>query len=59
MDSQKPLANSKSEDLRPEAQKGAIAAGLIPLFRILIAEPAKEHNFKTCPICEEYGLTQI
>jgi hypothetical protein len=59
MDSMKPLADSRNESQSPETQMGGISAELIPLFRILISEPAKEHDFKTCPICEQYGLTEI
>jgi hypothetical protein len=31
----------------------------LPLLRILVKEPPKDHDCKTCPICKEYGITQI
>jgi hypothetical protein len=32
---------------------------LLPLFRLLVREPPKDHDFKTCPICKRYGISEI
>jgi hypothetical protein len=32
---------------------------LIALFRLLVREPGKEHDFQTCPTCRRHGITSI
>jgi hypothetical protein len=32
---------------------------LTPLFTILARQPPKDHDFRTCPICKEYGIAEI
>ena len=34
-------------------------AHLIPLFRLLMKRPPANHDFRTCPICTQYGITEI
>jgi hypothetical protein len=34
-------------------------AELLALFRLLIREPPKDHDFRACPICKRYGITKI
>jgi hypothetical protein len=34
-------------------------AEILALFRLLTREPPHGHDFKTCPICTEYGITEI
>lgn len=34
-------------------------AYLIPLFRLLMKRPPADHDFRTCPICTRYGITEI
>jgi hypothetical protein len=62
------------EDSRPEKseisfslEKGALEtttqdnrrAELLALFRLLVREPPKDHDFRVCPICRRYGITRI
>lgn len=42
----------------PSASEGA-RADLIALFRLLLKQPPKEHDFRTCPICKRFGITGI
>lgn len=32
---------------------------LMPLFTLLVRQPPKDHDFRTCPICQRYGITEI
>lgn len=32
---------------------------LTPLFTLLMRQPPKDHDFRTCPICQRYGITEI
>ena len=32
---------------------------LTPLFRVLMRQPAKDHDSRTCPICKRYNITEI
>ena len=32
---------------------------LLALLRLLMREPPPGHDFKTCPICRRYGITEI
>jgi hypothetical protein len=59
MDSKSAQMKSEAEVQRRETQKEPIPAELIPLFSILITQPAKEHDFKTCPVCKRYGTVEI
>jgi hypothetical protein len=34
-------------------------AALLALFRLLVREPPRDHDFRTCPICKRYGITKI
>jgi len=31
----------------------------LALFRLLTREPPSDHDFRTCPICTRYGITEI
>lgn len=35
------------------------SADLIPLFRLLSRRPPMDHDFRNCPICKRYGITEI
>jgi len=32
---------------------------LAPLFTLLVRQSPKDHDFRTCPICRQYGITEI
>jgi hypothetical protein len=32
---------------------------LIALFRLLLRNPPKDHDFRTCTICKQYGIDEI
>jgi hypothetical protein len=50
-------------EVQPEKQKetpqAVRQAELLALFRLLVREPPRDHNFRTCPICKRYGITEI
>ena len=39
-------------------RKEPIPAELIPLFRVLVRKTPQGHDFKTCPVCKKYGITE-
>ena len=41
----------------PESERGSGA--LLALLRLLTREPPAGHDFKTCPVCKRYGITEI
>jgi hypothetical protein len=43
------------ELLSPEAAR----AELLTLLRLLVREPPRDHEFKTCAICKRYRITGI
>jgi hypothetical protein len=32
---------------------------LLALFRLLMKQPPREHDCRTCPICKRYGIDEI
>jgi hypothetical protein len=32
---------------------------LLPLFRLLARQPPRDHDFRTCPICNRHGIKGI
>jgi hypothetical protein len=32
---------------------------LLALFRLLVREPPPDHDFKTCAVCQRYGIADI
>jgi hypothetical protein len=50
---------SKRQKLADKEKPPLTAAELLPLFRLLTREPPKGHDFKTCPLCKEYGIDRI
>jgi hypothetical protein len=46
-------------NMEKEATQKIRRAELLALFRILMKEPPPEHDFRTCPICKEFGITSI
>jgi hypothetical protein len=32
---------------------------LLALFRLIIKDPAVDHDFRTCATCKRYGITEI
>jgi hypothetical protein len=42
-----------------ETKEERVPAELIALLRILRKEPPPDHNFETCLICGELGITQL
>jgi hypothetical protein len=42
-----------------EVSQSARDAELLALFRLLVKEPPPDHDFRTCPICKQYGITSI
>ena len=57
----KPNNSSIAEtvDKEQEAAQKIRRAELLALFRILMKEPPPGHDFRTCPICKEFGITSI
>jgi len=51
--------NANKHEREPPAQKEPIPAELIPLFRVLLRKPPQGHDFKTCPVCKKYAITEI
>jgi hypothetical protein len=52
------------EGQRPESMAGTPSdhierGALLALLRLLMREPPPGHDFKTCPICKRYGITEI
>lgn len=47
------------EPANEETKEERIPAELIGLLRILLREPPPDHNFETCLICRELGITQL
>jgi hypothetical protein len=56
MKNPKPAARPEKEEKEPESEK---LARLLPLFRLLLRKPPKDHDPKTCPICKRYGIKNI
>jgi len=48
-----------SADLNSEWVEEGDRTALLALFRLLVREPPRDHDFRTCPICKRYGLTKI
>jgi hypothetical protein len=42
-----------------ETEEERVPVELIALLRILLREPPPDHNFETCLICMELGITQL
>lgn len=60
--SEKKPNNSSIAEAVDKEQEGAQKirrAELLALFRILMKEPPPGHDFRTCPICKEFGITSI
>lgn len=49
-------ASSQSENT---AERPVEHGEILALFRLLTREPPPGHDFKTCPICKNYGVTEI
>jgi hypothetical protein len=47
-----------SPEIRP-ALEGTDRGALLALFRLLVRNPPRDHDFRTCPICKRYGITEI
>jgi hypothetical protein len=55
-----PRSKSKRQaQIEVEQQAECDGADLLPLFRLLARQPAKDHDFRTCPICKKHGITEI
>jgi len=54
----RPKAEEQPETQKETAQDGR-QAELIALFRLLMRDPPQDHDFRTCPICKRYGITEI
>ena len=50
---------AKPQNLAGEEKPPLTAAELLPLFRLLTREPPKGHDFKSCPLCKEFGIDRI
>jgi len=61
----KPIIGKSQKESEIEApyidttHEAPIRGDLVALFRLLLKEPPPDHDFKTCPICKEYGITSI
>jgi hypothetical protein len=47
------------ESANEEPKEERVPIELIALLRILKREPPPDHNFETCLICRELGITQL
>lgn len=54
--SETPQSNPEVES---EGIEEADRSALLALFRLLVREPPRDHDFNTCPICKRYGITKI
>jgi hypothetical protein len=53
-------SNAKAQSKkRGETKEVAGRAEIVALFRLLMREPPSDHDFRTCPICKRYGITEI
>jgi hypothetical protein len=61
------MKDSRPAEISFSREKGALEttpqenrrAELLALFRLLVREPPKDHDFRACPICKGYGITKI
>ena len=56
--------NDPLEEKTPQTEEAVPASGefradLMALFRLLLKQPPKEHDFRNCPICKRYHITEI
>jgi len=42
-----------------DAESDSPGYDLTPLFTLLVRQPPQDHDFRTCPICQRYGITEI
>jgi len=53
-------ASQEEQTPNPEhVKKECRRADLLPLVRLLVRQPPKEHDFRTCPICRRCNITEI
>jgi hypothetical protein len=57
MDKPKPTPQDEGEKKSKEGDNDLDS--LLPLFRLLVRQPPKDHDFKACPICQRYGITKV
>jgi hypothetical protein len=57
--SEKASQQERKDNLPREPDVSEIRPELVALIRMLLREPPADHDFKTCPICEGYGITSI
>ena len=48
-----------TSDSRQTTDEESPGYDLTPLFTLLVRQPPKDHDFRTCPICQRYGITEI
>jgi hypothetical protein len=48
----------KGEDVSHESKRED-RVDLVALFRLLLRNPPREHDFEECPICKRHGITGI
>jgi hypothetical protein len=53
-----PPVDTQDRDARSSDERAERAA-LLSLLRLLTQEPPHEHNFETCAICKDHGITKI
>ena len=44
---------------REASESGVEPAALLGLLGLLTREPPKDHDFKTCPICQYYEIEKL
>lgn len=54
----KQSSTSEPQEPNPEATSPP-DYDLAALFTLLVRQPPKDHDFRTCPICQEFGITEI
>jgi hypothetical protein len=54
-----PRDRSDSSQSDTTAKRPVEHGEILALFRLLTREPPPGHEFKTCPICKDYGITEI
>ena len=48
-----------ADEGHPEGESRVEDGALLALLRLLTREPPKDHDFKTCPICQYYEIEKL
>jgi len=59
MEIPKTTPRGEHHEVDPEGDSREAKSELLVLLRLLLREPPPDHDFKTCPICKRYGITEL